>query len=40
VDASRILGLSLTPGAILSLKGPIRRAKLDHPVCADGAALG
>lgn len=40
VDASRILGLSLTPNALLSLSGPVCRARLDHPVCADGAALG
>jgi predicted N-acetyltransferase YhbS len=40
VDVSRILGLSLTPNALLPLHGPVRRAKLDHPVCADGAALG
>ena len=40
VDASRILGLSLQPNALLTLNGEIRRAHLDHPVCADGAALG
>jgi predicted N-acetyltransferase YhbS len=40
VDASRILGLSLKPNALLTLSGNIRRAHLDHPVCADGAALG
>jgi predicted N-acetyltransferase YhbS len=40
VDASRILGLSLQPNALVSLQGPIRRAKLDRAVCADGAGLG
>jgi predicted N-acetyltransferase YhbS len=39
VDVSRILGLSLQPTAV-SLNGPIRRAKLDHAICAEGAALG
>jgi predicted N-acetyltransferase YhbS len=40
VDASRILGLSLKHNALLTLAGDMRRAHLDHPVCADGAALG
>jgi predicted N-acetyltransferase YhbS len=40
VDASRILGLSLKPNVLLTLSGDIRRAHLDHPVCADGAPLG
>jgi predicted N-acetyltransferase YhbS len=40
VDQSRILGLSLVPNALTTLTGPIRRAKLDDPVCADGAGLG
>ncbi len=40
VDTSRILGLSLKQNALLTLNGDIRRAHLDHPVCADGAALG
>lgn len=40
VDASRILGLSLKPNALLSLSGDIRRAHLNHPVCADGAVVG
>ncbi len=39
VDQSRILGLSLKPGALVSLGGHIRRARLDHTVCADGAEL-
>jgi predicted N-acetyltransferase YhbS len=40
VDASRLLGLALTPGALEKLSGPIRRARIDDPVCADGAPLG
>ena len=39
VDQSRILGLSLKPGAALNLSGEIRRARLDDAVCADGAGL-
>jgi predicted N-acetyltransferase YhbS len=37
VDSARVLGLSLKPGALVSLAGRIRRATLDHSVCADGA---
>ncbi|HEX2761118.1 MAG TPA: N-acetyltransferase [Rhizomicrobium sp.] len=40
VDQGRILGLSLKGGEMLSLTGQIRRAAIDEPVCADGAALG
>jgi predicted N-acetyltransferase YhbS len=40
VDLSRVLGLSLKPNALVTLQGTIRRAKLDHAVCADGAGLG
>lgn len=40
VDPRRILGLSLTPGGLLNLSGHVRRAAIDDPVCADGAALG
>jgi predicted N-acetyltransferase YhbS len=40
VDASRILGLSLKHNELLTLNGDVRRAHLDHPVCADGAPLG
>ena len=40
VDTSRILGLSLKHNALLTLNGEIRRAHLDHAVCADGAPLG
>jgi predicted N-acetyltransferase YhbS len=40
VDTSRLLGLALTPCALEKLSGPIRRARIDDPVCADGAPLG
>lgn len=40
VDANRILGLSLKTGGLLNLSGQVRRATLDDPACADGAALG
>jgi predicted N-acetyltransferase YhbS len=40
VDPKRILGLSLKPGALLNLSGQVRRAWIDDPVCADGAAIG
>ncbi len=40
VDANRVLGLSLKSGGLLNLSGLVRRATLDDPVCADGAALG
>ena len=40
VDPSRILGLELFDGALEALEGPVRRARIDHPVCADGAGLG
>lgn len=40
VDPSRILGLSLKPGAAIDLSGEVRRAKLDDSNCADGAGLG
>jgi predicted N-acetyltransferase YhbS len=39
VDQSRILALTLN-GAGVSLSGPVRRAHIDDPVTADGAALG
>lgn len=38
VDRSRILVLSLQPGAPADLSGLVRRARIDDPVCADGAA--
>ena len=40
VDAGRILGLALADGALDALEGPVRRARIDDPVCADGAPLG
>jgi predicted N-acetyltransferase YhbS len=40
VDQHRILGLSLKGGEMLSLTGQVRRARIDHPVCAAGAGLG
>jgi predicted N-acetyltransferase YhbS len=40
VDAARVLGLSLEPNALVNLSGHIRRAQIDDPVSADGAALG
>jgi len=40
VDTRRILGLALRPDALQTLSGDIRRARIDRPVCADGAALG
>lgn len=40
VDARRVLGLALKPEAMEKLSGDIRRARIDIPVCADGAAIG
>lgn len=40
VDRARVLGLSLKPNALVTLSGDVRRARIDDPVCADGAALG
>jgi predicted N-acetyltransferase YhbS len=40
VDRGRILGLALVEGALAQLKGPVARARIDHPVCASGAPLG
>ncbi len=37
VDRSRILGLALAEGGLDALEGPVRRARLDGPVCACGA---
>jgi len=39
VDPARILALGLVGGAFDSLNGPIRRARIDDPVCADSAPL-
>jgi predicted N-acetyltransferase YhbS len=40
VDQARILGQSLKPNVLLTLAGEVRRARIDHPVCADGAEVG
>jgi len=40
VDKSRILGLALAEGALESLQGDVRRARIDHPVCASSAPVG
>lgn len=39
VDRSRVLGLALADGALETLQGSVRRARLDDAVCADGAAM-
>lgn len=39
VDPARILGLALVDGALDNLKGEVRRARIDDPVCAGGASL-
>jgi predicted N-acetyltransferase YhbS len=39
VDPARILGMALVDGALDTLKGEVRRARIDYPVCADGAPL-
>jgi predicted N-acetyltransferase YhbS len=40
VDPSRILGLALVEGALDTLEGLVKRARIDHPVSAGGAELG
>lgn len=40
VDKGRILALALVEGALESLKGEVRRARIDHPVCAASAGVG
>jgi hypothetical protein len=40
VDPARMLGLALVDGALETLSGPVRRARIDDAVSADGAALG
>jgi len=40
VDPSRILGLALQDGALDVLSGPLRRARMDEPVAADGVGWG
>jgi predicted N-acetyltransferase YhbS len=40
VDKGRILGLALVDGALESLQGEVRRARIDHPVSASSAPVG
>jgi predicted N-acetyltransferase YhbS len=41
VDPARILGVSLDDALPLdALEGDVKRAKIDEPICADGAAVG
>ena len=40
VDPARILGFALFDDSLDALEGDVRRARIDDPVCADGAALG
>ena len=40
VDQARILCQSLKPNVLLTLSGEVRRARIDRPVCADGAKGG
>ena len=40
VAPERVLGLALAPGALESLSGEIRRARIDQAVSAQAAALG
>ena len=39
VDSSRLLGLALKDGGLEKLSGAVRRARIDHAICADGAPL-
>lgn len=39
VDKGRILGLALKDNALARLTGAVHRAKIDRPVCAEGAPL-
>jgi predicted N-acetyltransferase YhbS len=39
VDPTRLLGLSLKPGALLNLSGEVRRAHIDIPVSAQATPL-
>jgi predicted N-acetyltransferase YhbS len=39
VDPARILGVGLVKGALETLEGDIKRARIDAAVCADGAPL-
>jgi predicted N-acetyltransferase YhbS len=40
VDPERVLGLALKTGALESLSGEVRRARIDAPVSAQATALG
>jgi len=40
VDPARILGLALVEGALDTLEGLVKRARIDQPVSAGGAELG
>ena len=40
VDSNRLLGLGLKQGGLENLSGAVRRARIDQPICADGAPLG
>jgi predicted N-acetyltransferase YhbS len=40
VDSERLLGLALKTGALESLSGDVRRARIDAPVSAQATALG
>lgn len=40
VNPARILALALKPDALTNLSGDVVRARIDAPVCADGARLG
>jgi predicted N-acetyltransferase YhbS len=40
VDAARVLGLGLRPGALEALSGPLERARSDDAVSAQSAPLG
>lgn len=40
VDPSRILGIALAEGALDALEGTVKRARINDPVCADGAGVG
>jgi predicted N-acetyltransferase YhbS len=37
VDPARVLGLDLREGTLATLRGEVRRARIDAPFCADGA---
>jgi predicted N-acetyltransferase YhbS len=39
VDKRRLLGLALKDNALAALSGDVRRARIDHAVCAGGAPL-